>query len=171
MASRNPMPTTEPPAAGNQPAMPISWASSMAGMSRDHILAAIITPAAKPSMIRCSAGEDFWRNKKTTAAPRAVIKAVNPVPTAAHNSASNTTVASFLKTAARGLRLPACAFASRIGYAVGQGRVRPLQPGQKDFGRPVADGHAAGEGEQPHQCDFSRHPPARAAASRPAHAQ
>ena len=59
----------------------------MAGMSSDHMLEAIITPAAKPSMIRWSTGEAAPRKKNTTAAPAAVIRAVNPVPAAAHNSA------------------------------------------------------------------------------------
>ena len=49
MVTRNRTPRTEPPAAGNHPGSPASSAASMAGMSRDHMLAAIITPAAKPS--------------------------------------------------------------------------------------------------------------------------
>ena len=39
-------------AAGSQPACPSSSAFSMAGMSSDHMLAAIITPAANPSITR-----------------------------------------------------------------------------------------------------------------------
>ena len=68
----------------------MAWAFSMAGMSRDHMLAASITPAAKPSMARWSRGEEGRRNRKTTAAPAAVIRAVNPVPPAAQISACNT---------------------------------------------------------------------------------
>lgn len=59
----------------------------MEGMSRDHTLAASITPAAKPSITRCSPGEDWRRNRKTTQAPRAVIRQVKPVPRAARNKA------------------------------------------------------------------------------------
>jgi len=59
----------------------------MAGIRSDHILAAIITPAAKPSMIRCSPALAVRRKRKTVAAPRAVIKKVKPLPPAAHRSA------------------------------------------------------------------------------------
>lgn len=58
-----------------------------AGIRSDHILAAIITPAAKPSMIRCSRALAVRRKRKTVAAPRAVIKKVKPLPPAAHRSA------------------------------------------------------------------------------------
>ena len=87
MASRKRMPRVEPPAAGSQPTIPMASASSMAGMRRDHMLAAIITPAAKPSITRWRAGEICLRNKKTRAAPAAVISPVNPVPPAAQRSA------------------------------------------------------------------------------------
>ena len=87
MATRKRMPRAEPPAAGSQPGRPNSWAFSMAGMSRDHMLAAIITPAAKPSMIRWRLGEIWLRNKKTMAAPKAVIRKVKPVPLPAQRSA------------------------------------------------------------------------------------
>ena len=56
-------------------------------MSRDHMLAAIITPAAKPSIIRCSCPLMPPRSKNTMAAPREVIKKVKPVPPAAQRSA------------------------------------------------------------------------------------
>ena len=52
MANRKAMPSTDPPAAGSQPTIPMASASSMAGIRRDHMLAAIITPAAKPSRSR-----------------------------------------------------------------------------------------------------------------------
>lgn len=44
------------------------------------MLAAIITPAAKPSIIRWRLGEIWLRNKKSMAAPKAVIRKVKPVP-------------------------------------------------------------------------------------------
>ena len=59
----------------------------MAGMSRDHTLAAIITPAAKPSMIRCREREGVRRNKKTVAAPSVVTAKVKPVPATAQSKA------------------------------------------------------------------------------------
>ena len=62
------------PAAGSQPVPPAACDCSMAGIRSDHILAAIITPAAKPSMIRCSPALAVRRKRKTVAAPRAVIK-------------------------------------------------------------------------------------------------
>ena len=87
---QKPMPRTDPPAAGSQPVWPSSSAFSMAGMSSDHMLAAIITPAAKPSITRWRIMKVFLRNKKTTAAPAAVIRAVKPVPPAAQVNACNT---------------------------------------------------------------------------------
>ena len=85
--ARKAMPRTEPPAAGSQPVPPAACDCSMAGIRSDHILAAIITPAAKPSMIRCSPALAVRRKRKTVAAPRAVIKKVKPLPPAAHRSA------------------------------------------------------------------------------------
>jgi hypothetical protein len=87
MASRKAMPRTDPPAAGTHPTMPMASASSMAGIRRLHMLAAIITPAANPRKIRWTVGSGRLRKKNTVAAPRAVSRAVNPVPPAAHNSA------------------------------------------------------------------------------------
>mgnify|MGYP005769927803 CR=1 FL=1 len=84
-----------PPAAGSQPAMPWACASSIAGMSSDHILAAIMTPAGKPSRTRCREREVRLRDKKTIAAPRAVIRAVKPVPPAAQRSACVTVYVPF----------------------------------------------------------------------------
>ena len=78
------MPSTKPPTAGSQPVSPEASASSMAGMSRLHTEAAIITPAAKPRKIRWMDALSCFRNRKTMAAPRVVIKKVKPVPVAAH---------------------------------------------------------------------------------------
>ena len=83
MLNKNKMPNTEPPAAGIQPISPAAFACSMAGMSNDHMLAAIITPAAKPRSVRWRCGEDGWRNKKTMLLPKDVRRKVKPVPTAA----------------------------------------------------------------------------------------
>ena len=83
-SSRKPTPRTKPPTAGSQPGVPAASASSMAGMSRLHTDAAIITPAAKPRKMRCTAALSRARNRKTMAAPVAVIRKVKPVPTAAH---------------------------------------------------------------------------------------
>ena len=44
------------------------------------MLAAIITPAANPRKIRWTVGSGRLRKKNTVAAPRAVSRAVNPVP-------------------------------------------------------------------------------------------
>ena len=55
----------------------------MAGISRDHTLAAIITPAAKPRKIRWTAADRSWRKKYTVAAPSTVARQVKPVPRAA----------------------------------------------------------------------------------------
>ena len=87
MLRRKAMPSTEPPAAGSQPGRPMSSARCMAGMSSDHMLAAIITPAAKPSMIWCRAEAACLRKKNTVAEPAAVSRAVKPVPQAAQRSA------------------------------------------------------------------------------------
>jgi hypothetical protein len=65
-------------AAGTQPGTPISSERAMAGASSDQKLAAIITPAAKPS-IQSSTLRDMSRRQKTTAAPRAVISQVKQV--------------------------------------------------------------------------------------------
>ena len=86
-ASMSRMPSTKPPAAGTQPMPPAASASSMAGMSRLHTDAAIITPAANPRKIRCMASPDRRRRKNTIAAPSDVIKKVKPVPAAAQISA------------------------------------------------------------------------------------
>ena len=84
-AARNTTPSSIPAAAGSQPGnrpSPSAW--SMAGSSRLHTEAAVITPAAKPSMARWNRGFGSPERKNTVAAPRVVIKKVNPVPRAAH---------------------------------------------------------------------------------------
>ncbi|SBW08114.1 hypothetical protein KL86CLO1_12399 [uncultured Eubacteriales bacterium] len=81
---RNATPRINPPAAGTQPTIPAASASSMAGMSKDQTDAAIITPAAKPRKIRCAPAVACFLKKKTTDAPKLVIKNVKPVPMAAH---------------------------------------------------------------------------------------
>lgn len=70
MASRKAMPRTDPPAAGTHPTMPMASASSMAGIRRLHMLAAIITPAANPRKIRWTVGSGRLRKKNTVAAPQ-----------------------------------------------------------------------------------------------------
>ena len=84
------MPSAMPPAAGSPGASPCACALSMAGMSSDQIVAASMTPAAKPRQTRWALAEGARRCgeiKKTTAAPSAVIPKVKPVPSAAHVSA------------------------------------------------------------------------------------
>ena len=85
-ATRNATPSKKPPAAGIQPICPSSSACSMAGLSSDQTLAAIITPAAKPRKMWCMSLRSP-RKKKTTAEPAVVISQVNPHPKAAHVSA------------------------------------------------------------------------------------
>ena len=85
---RNATPSAKPPAAGIHPIWPASSAASMAGMSNDHTEAAIMTPAANPRNSRCMVTLSRLRNKNTAAAPSVVMRKVNPVPAAAHVSAS-----------------------------------------------------------------------------------
>ena len=85
-AIRKATPKTNPPAAGTHPTCPAPSASSMAGISRDQTDAAIITPAANPRKIRWAEAVTCLRKKNTTAAPREVIRKVNPVPPAAQSS-------------------------------------------------------------------------------------
>ena len=107
---------SSPAAAGSQPGNALSpSACSIAGSSRLHTEAAVITPAAKPSITRWMVWEFFLRNKKTTAAPAAVIRAVKPVPAAAQVSACNTMYEPFLKDS----QVRTCTVASRLGYAPG----------------------------------------------------
>jgi hypothetical protein len=58
----------------------------MAGISKLHTLAAIITPAAKPKKAFCTFSLcPSFLMKKTTAAPNVVIENVKPVPAAAQS--------------------------------------------------------------------------------------
>ena len=82
-ASRNRPPNTKPPPAGSHSGIPSSFACSMLGIKRLQTEAAIITPAAKPRKADCIPCFISLRIKKIVAAPRAVIKNVNPVPIAA----------------------------------------------------------------------------------------
>ena len=69
---RNAPPSRNPTTAGIQPGTPLPSDISMAGASSDQKLAAIITPAAKPSMAFSSERLTFLV-RKTVAAPAAVI--------------------------------------------------------------------------------------------------
>ena len=75
---RNAPPSRNPTVAGIQPGTPLPSDIAMAGASSDQKLAAIITPAAKPSMA-------FSRERltllvrKTVAAPAAVMPQVKMV--------------------------------------------------------------------------------------------
>lgn len=82
-AMRNATPSKKPPAAGIHPICPSSSACSMAGLSRDHTLAAIMTPAANPKKILWVMARSL-RKKKTTAEPAVVISHVKPHPSTAH---------------------------------------------------------------------------------------
>jgi hypothetical protein len=62
----------------------------MAGISSDHILAAIMTPAANPRRIFWKSVDGWVRKKNTKAAPSAVIPAVNKVPVRAYGMAEST---------------------------------------------------------------------------------
>ena len=85
IAIRKRIPSRNPPAAGSQPGMPDPSAWSMAGISRLHTEAAIITPAANPRKMRCTSALILFLKKKTRAAPRVVIRKVKPVPPAAQS--------------------------------------------------------------------------------------
>ena len=81
------MPSTKPPAAGIHPMPPAFSASLIAGISRDHTDAAIITPAANPRKTLCIFILISPRNRNTIAAPSVVIRNVKPVPPAAQINA------------------------------------------------------------------------------------
>ena len=66
-----------------------------AGSSKLHTLAAVMTPAAKPSMARWNWGRGSSAKKNTTAAPRVVIRKVKPVPSAAQINACNIHINAF----------------------------------------------------------------------------
>ena len=73
-SKRNNMPPTKPTAAGSHSLLPASADISIAGKINDHILAATITPEAKPSKMRCAIGDEAIRRlgKNTIAAPKMV---------------------------------------------------------------------------------------------------
>ena len=79
-STRNAMPSTNPPAAGIQPIPPAASASSIAGLSRLQIDAAIITPAAKPRQMRCARTLASLRKKNTNAEPSAAHQERKPRP-------------------------------------------------------------------------------------------
>ena len=67
------MPARNPTAAGRNASLPIfSSDCSIAGISRLHTLAAVITPAAKPVSMRCIVILKEFFIGKTQAAPRDV---------------------------------------------------------------------------------------------------
>ncbi len=78
MPQINNPPSRKPAAAGIHGVAPSASAISMAGFKRDQKLAAIITPAAKPSIVS-SAFLFSDLKKKTTEAPRAVTPHVKQV--------------------------------------------------------------------------------------------
>lgn len=84
-----------PAAAGSQPGTPKSADCSMAGSSRLQTLAAVITPAAKPSIVRWNWGRGSSTKKNTTAAPKVVIRKVKPVPKAAQLNACSIRINAF----------------------------------------------------------------------------
>src|SRR5690606_30321851 len=73
---RNAPPSRNPIAAGNQTGRPESSERSIAGNSNDQTLAAIITPAAKPSMMLRNVRETVLV-KNTSDAPSDVTPQVN----------------------------------------------------------------------------------------------
>ena len=85
-ASISTRPRIKPPAAGIQSGWPFCAASSIAGMSRLQMDAAIITPDANPRKICCIRALDCRFIKNTMAAPIVVIRKVKPVPAAAQSN-------------------------------------------------------------------------------------
>jgi hypothetical protein len=77
-AEQNKLPIRNPVTVGIQGGVPLSSASSTAGASREKKLAAIITPAAKPSMKSISRWLIVLK-KKTREAPNAVTNQVKSV--------------------------------------------------------------------------------------------
>ena len=71
-ASRNPIPRQKPTAAGINASFPMPSLISMAGISKDHTEAAIITPEAKPRSPFCTTRRIPCRRKYTQAAPAVV---------------------------------------------------------------------------------------------------
>ena len=78
------MPSRIPAAAGSHAGKKPPSACSIAGSSRLHTLAAVITPAAKPMSAFWNAAPVSLAKKNTIAAPSVVIRKVNPVPSAAY---------------------------------------------------------------------------------------
>ena len=72
--SKNRMPKTKPTAAGIHSLCPAADDISMLGSINDHMLAATITPDAKPSSNLCSTVCSVPRTKYTIAAPSNVPK-------------------------------------------------------------------------------------------------
>ena len=70
--SKNKIPSIKPTAAGSQAILPCSLDISIAGIRSDHTLAAIITPAAKPSRVFSIFALILSFIKNTIAAPRVV---------------------------------------------------------------------------------------------------
>ena len=85
-ASRNTPPRRKPPPTGSRTLCPRSSTISMAGISRDHTDAAIITPAANPRNTFCMVWDIPFLKKNTMAAPSTVARQVKPVPRAAYSS-------------------------------------------------------------------------------------
>ena len=85
MASRNAPPARNPTTAGTQEMPPCSSDISMAGANNDQKLAAIITPAAKPS-IEFKTFCSIFLKKKTIDAPKAVTPHVNKAAINASNT-------------------------------------------------------------------------------------
>ena len=65
------------------------------GQQQAQTLAAVITPAAKPSMVRWNWGRGSSTKKNTTAAPKVVIRKVKPVPKAAQLNACSIRINAF----------------------------------------------------------------------------
>ena len=82
---RNAPPARKPTTAGIQPIPPFSSVISILGANKDQKLAAIITPAAKPS-IRLKNFRFMFLKKKTRDAPRAVTPHVKSVPKSANKT-------------------------------------------------------------------------------------
>ena len=70
--SKNKVPIQKPTTAGTKAYAPIELFCSMAGISRLHMEAAVITPAAKPVKARWTFRPSCFFIKKTNAAPKEV---------------------------------------------------------------------------------------------------